>query len=156
MLQNGVPVVRRVPSTYSWLFVPVIAHALNMGHLFPDLPPTNPQLAPWIQALAAAFQSNGITWAGLQQQGLVVAGNYLSAQVQQQLLGLAPVAAQGIQLYGLQVANAAVQQLQGQGAPVTSESERRVRQRREDEAECSGGPGSTVHVRARAGTSPSP
>lgn len=160
VVQNGVPVVRRVPSTFSWLFVPMIGHALNMGHLHPNLPAYDPQLAPLIQALSAAFQSNGITWAGLQQQGHVLAGNYLSAQMQEQLLGMAPVVAQGIQLYGYQIANAAVLQLQGQGAvpPGTSESARRVRQRRapEDEAQCSSRPGSTIDVQARAGTSPPP
>ena len=158
VMQNGVSVVRRAPNTFSWLFVPVISHALNMGHLHPHLPASDPQLAPWIQALAAAFQSYGITWAGLQQQGHVLAGNYLSAQMQEQLLGMAPAAGQGIQLYGIQIANAAVLQLQGQGAvpPIVDESARRVRQRREEDAECSSRPGSTIHVRARAGTSPPP
>lgn len=151
---------RRVPCTFSWLFVPLIGHALGMGHLFPNLPAQEPQFAGWVQALQAAFQQHNITWAGLQQSGQVIGGNYVPANVQEHLIDMAGMmVSQQIQLYGVSQANAAILQLQEQNVAPHGSSDpgRRVRPRHEsgDEGECSGMSG-TVNVHARAGPSNPP
>jgi hypothetical protein len=38
--------------TFSWFFVPLIAHALDAGDRFPAFPAAEPRTAQWIQAVA--------------------------------------------------------------------------------------------------------
>ena len=122
--------------TFSCLFVPLIAHALGQSHLWPNLPTaTDPQVAGWVQELANAFQNHHpqpITWAGVSN------GVYVEAGMQEYLLRLTGNTAQHIQLYGIQLANAAALQLGPAGGGIVRRVCRRVKRE--------GGSVSKVHI----------
>ena len=103
-------------NTFSWLYVPVIAHALGHGHLYPLLPSHDPMVAAWVAALQTTFAANGVDWAWATQHS--ADSTYVDADTQEWLLELPglQVVAQQMVLYGVQQAQHAAFQL-GAAAP---------------------------------------
>lgn len=53
--------------TFSWYFVPLFAHALGQGHLYPDFPANELPVSGWLPLIQAALAADGQyhTWAAV-------------------------------------------------------------------------------------------
>ena len=100
---------RLVRNTYSWLFIPVLAHALGRPELFPHMNPTNMgTLTIAIALLAAHFAAHGITFRTVFGSGVAQATQcYIAGSSQEFWLNQVPLAGQIVQAYGIAAATAA-------------------------------------------------
>lgn len=100
--------------TFSWLLVPLFAHAMGRGDLHPHLPANEAPFAGWLAQLAPLLSHH--TWGSLH-----VPGNeaYISASTQDTLFSVVaqqlPAVHLAIETYGGHVAAAARERLNGQG-----------------------------------------
>lgn len=98
--QNG----RIVLNTFSWLYVPLIAHALGGGQYFPYLPVMRvPTLRQIVLLLATAYAAAGISF-----QDVFGANLYIDAARQEIMLNTVPMAAYLAVQYGNLTANASI------------------------------------------------
>ena len=99
-----------MPNTFSWLFVPLLAHAVGQDQhpAFRYFPADQHPFNGWVAECAVALQLHGQTW-----QAVSNGRNYIDALRQEQLLDLLPLAVhQDIMTYGAARAQGACQQLE--------------------------------------------
>ena len=110
---------RFVQATYSWLFMPLLGHAMGQGRLFPDFPAQDAPFNRWVADMAGVFRRRGVTYDTCARG--VRECRHFSADDQDRLMGWVSddtADADGvsqvwnqISLYGWELAEAAAAQL---------------------------------------------